>query len=60
MLKRTDHWECAQGSASQETKFARPSIGGFRYTPHQGNGGGRIKDYLILIGDRLRPRKAVN
>jgi beta-galactosidase len=28
-------------------------IGGFRYTPRQGQGGGRIKDYRVLIGDTL-------
>jgi len=29
------------------------TISGFRYTPRQGEGGGRIKDYRILIGDNL-------
>jgi len=28
-------------------------ISGFRYTPRQGEGGGRIKDYRVLIGDNL-------
>jgi len=28
-------------------------IAGFRYVPRQGDGGGRIKDYRILIGDGL-------
>jgi beta-galactosidase len=28
-------------------------IGGFRYMPRQGQGGGRIKDYRVLIGDTL-------
>jgi len=28
-------------------------ISGFRYVPRQGNGGGRIKDYRIYIGDNL-------
>jgi beta-galactosidase len=29
------------------------AIAGFRYVPRQGEGGGRIKDYRILIGDGL-------
>ena len=29
------------------------AIGGFRYVPRQGDGGGRIKDYRVFIGDRL-------
>lgn len=33
------------------------TIGGFRYTPRQGNGGGRIKDYRVFVGDELRPRR---
>jgi beta-galactosidase len=34
------------------------TIGGFRYTPRQGdaNVGGRIKDYRIYVGDKLKPR----
>jgi len=28
-------------------------IGGFRYVPRQGQGGGRIKDYKIYVGDGL-------
>ena len=28
-------------------------ISGFRYVPRQGEGGGRIKDYRIIIGDQL-------
>jgi beta-galactosidase len=28
-------------------------IGGFRYTPRQGQGGGRIKDYKVYVGDGL-------
>jgi len=28
-------------------------ISGFRYVPRQGAGGGRIKDYRVLIGDGL-------
>ena len=28
-------------------------VGGFRYTPRQGQGGGRIKDYRIYIADDL-------
>jgi hypothetical protein len=28
-------------------------ISGFRYVPRQGDGGGRIKDYRIFIGDNL-------
>jgi len=33
------------------------TIGGFRYTPRQGDAsvGGRIKDYRIYVGDKLRP-----
>jgi beta-galactosidase len=29
------------------------TIAGFRYVPRQGEGGGRIKDYRIIIGDNL-------
>ena len=29
------------------------TIAGFRYVPRQGEGGGRIKDYRVLIGDKL-------
>ena len=29
------------------------SVSGFRYVPRQGDGGGRIKDYRVLIGDNL-------
>ncbi|HEY5345529.1 MAG TPA: beta-galactosidase [Verrucomicrobiae bacterium] len=29
------------------------TVSGFRYVPRQGDGGGRIKDYRILIGDNL-------
>ena len=29
------------------------TISGFRYVPRQGDGGGRIKDYRVLIGDNL-------
>jgi beta-galactosidase len=29
------------------------TISGFRYVPRQGTGGGRIKDYRIIIGDNL-------
>lgn len=29
------------------------TIAGFRYVPRQGEGGGRIKDYRVLIGDNL-------
>jgi beta-galactosidase len=29
------------------------TIGGFRYTPRQGEGGGRIKDYRVLVGDNI-------
>jgi beta-galactosidase len=34
------------------------TIGGFRYTPRQGdaNVGGRLKDYRIYVGDKLKPR----
>ena len=28
-------------------------IGGFRYTPRQSQGGGRIKDYKVYVGDEL-------
>lgn len=28
-------------------------VGGFRYTPRQGQGGGRIRDYKVYIGDGL-------
>jgi beta-galactosidase len=28
-------------------------VGGFRYTPRQGTGGGRIKDYKVYVGDGL-------
>jgi beta-galactosidase len=28
-------------------------VGGFRYTPRQGQGGGRIKDYKVYVGDDL-------
>ena len=28
-------------------------VGGFRYTPRQGQGGGRIKDYKVYVGDSL-------
>jgi beta-galactosidase len=34
--------------------LGRPqTISGFRYVPRQGEGGGRIKDYRVFIGDRL-------
>ena len=29
------------------------TISGFRYVPRQGEGGGRIKDYRIYVGDAL-------
>lgn len=29
------------------------TIGGFRYTPRQGEGSGRIKDYRVYVGDGL-------
>ena len=29
------------------------TIGGFRYVPRQGEGGGRIKDYRVFIGEKL-------
>ncbi|HEX7571300.1 MAG TPA: discoidin domain-containing protein, partial [Verrucomicrobiae bacterium] len=29
------------------------TVSGFRYVPRQGEGGGRIKDYRVLIGDNL-------
>ena len=29
------------------------AIGGFRYVPRQGDGGGRIKDYRVFVGDKL-------
>ena len=29
------------------------AISGFRYVPRQGEGGGRIKDYRIYVGDNL-------
>ncbi len=33
------------------------TISGFRYVPRQGEGGGRIKDYRVLVGDQLvQPR----
>ena len=28
-------------------------VGGFRYTPRQGQGGGRIRDYKVYVGDGL-------
>jgi beta-galactosidase len=31
-------------------------VGGFRYTPRQGQGGGRIKDYKVYVGDALVER----
>ena len=30
-------------------------ISGIRYVPQQGNGGGRIKDYRVLVGDLASP-----
>ena len=33
------------------------TISGFRYVPRQGDGGGRIKDYRIFIGDKLAEAK---
>jgi beta-galactosidase len=59
-------WHTQWGSASPGHPHTlvldlgnRETISGFRYTPRQGDAGagGRIKDYEIFIGDRLRPRK---
>jgi beta-galactosidase len=33
----------------------KETIGGFRYTPRQGAESGRIKDYEIFVGDKLKP-----
>jgi hypothetical protein len=34
------------------------TVGGFRYTPRPGDGGGgRIKDYRVFVGDKLKPWK---
>jgi len=33
------------------------TISGFRYVPRQGEGGGRIKDFRIYIGDLVAPAK---
>jgi beta-galactosidase len=30
-------------------------ISGFRYVPRQSEGGGRIKDYRVFVGDKLEP-----
>jgi beta-galactosidase len=58
-------WHTQWGSASPDHPHALildlgkvESIGGFLYTPRQGAGnvGGRIKDYRIFIGDKLKPR----
>lgn len=31
-------------------------VGGFRYVPRQGQGGGRIKDYRVFVGDGIVAR----
>ena len=58
-------WHTQWGSASPDHPHLlvidlgkAEAIGGFLYTPRQGgaNVGGRIKDYRIFIGDKLRPR----
>ena len=58
-------WHTQWGSASPDHPHLliidlgkAESIGGFLYTPRQGaaNAGGRIKDYRIFIGDKLKPR----
>jgi beta-galactosidase len=53
-------WHTQWGSASPGyphrliLNLGKPqAISGFRYVPRQGDGGGRIKDYRIFIGDNL-------
>ncbi len=60
-------WHTQWGSASPNHPHSliidlgkSETIGGFRYTPRQGNEGvgGRIKDYRAWVGDKLKPRAA--
>ena len=60
-----NYWHTQWGSASPNHPHCliidlgkSETIGGFRYTPRQGdaNVGGRIKDYLIYVGDKLKPQ----
>ncbi len=60
-----NYWHTQWGSASPNHPHCliidlgkSETIGGFRYTPRQGdaNVGGRIKDYRIYVGDKLKPR----
>jgi beta-galactosidase len=36
------------------------TVAGFRYTPRQGSESGRIREYRIFIGDKLKPRGTQN
>lgn len=58
-------WHTQWGSASPNHPHSLiidlgklETIGGFRYTPRQGNEGvgGRIKDYRVFVADKLKPR----
>ena len=57
-------WHTQWGSASPDhphllvIDLGKPeTIGGFRYTPRQGTGGGgRIKEFRALVGSQLKPR----
>jgi beta-galactosidase len=60
-----NYWHTQWGGASPDhphcliIDLGKPeTIGGFRYTPRQGdaNVGGRIKDYRVYVGDKLKPR----
>ncbi|MFO1514043.1 MAG: beta-galactosidase [Verrucomicrobiota bacterium] len=60
-----NYWHTQWGSASPNHPHGliidlgkSETIGGFRYTPRQGdaNVGGRIKDYRIYVGDKLKPQ----
>jgi len=59
-----NYWHTQWGSASPNHPHSliidlgkSETIGGFRYTPRQGdaNIGGRIKNYRIYVGDKLKP-----
>jgi beta-galactosidase len=49
-------WSAAQPAQPHQLvlDLGKPqSISGFQYVPRQGQGGGRIKDYRIFVGDNL-------
>ncbi len=55
-----DYWHTEWSSASPPHPHhliidlgTSADIGGFRYTPRASEGGGRIKDYRIYVGDKL-------